>query len=168
MGKVIKFLVILCMLVILFIPASFSNAAASGPVLSHICVPEGSTEMIAEVVWPGAPSIPANAPGSLSATTGDQTFTIDLTFDRMTGPTAHWQGVVPSGYTGDFVINSGWVLDPSHTVQNLPMSFKFGAECVPTAVGLTSISARSQTTSPLMLIWVIVLTAFGLVLVKRH
>jgi hypothetical protein len=168
MARAIKFIIILGFLIILVAPNAFPAAASSGPVLSHACVLTGSTDTIALVVWPGAPSGLPGSVGSLTASGTSGTFTIPLTYVSTTGKASKWQGVVPSGYTGSLTITSGWVLDASHTVQNLPFTFVYGASCTPTAVELKSVSAHSQSASPFLLVGTVVLMALGLVVVKRH
>jgi hypothetical protein len=167
MIKAFRLSIILCLLIVLLIPASFSYAAESGPRISHICVPTGSDDTIALVVWPGAPAVPADAPGSLTISWSGGTFDIPLTYDHTSGTAAKWMGVVPSGYTGTLVVIAGWVLDPQYTIQNLPFTFEYGKPCTPTAVELQSLSARSQSASPFILVWALFLTALGLVVVKR-
>lgn len=151
MVKGIKFIIILCLFVLLLTPNLSPEAAASGPRISHVCVLTGSQDTIALVVWPGAPSGLSGSVGSLSVSWSGGTFTIPLAYDRTNGTAAKWQGVVPSGYTGSLVITSAWVLAPGDTVQNLPFSFVYGKSCTPTAVELNSISAYSQNQSPLFL-----------------
>jgi hypothetical protein len=169
MLKAIKFTVILCLFLVLFVPNLSPEAAASGPRISHVCVDTGSPNTIVLVVWPGAPGGLTGAIGSLSVSSSSGTFTIPLVYDHTNGTAAKWFGVVPSGsYTGNLVITSGWVLDPSDTVQNLPFTFQFGKSCNPTAVTLNSLSAASQNRSPVMLDLTLVLMAVGLIVIKRH
>jgi hypothetical protein len=168
MARAIKFIIILGFLLILVAPNTFPAAASSGPTISHVCVLTKSEDMIALVVWPGAPSGLTGSVGSLTVSWSGGTFTIPLTYVSTTGAASKWQGVVPSGYTGSLVITSGWVLDESDTVHNAPFTFVYGASCTPTAVELKGISAHTQSSSPLILVGTVVLMALGLVVVKRH
>jgi hypothetical protein len=168
MIKTIRLTAIFILLIAILIPTSLTLATDSGPRISHVCVSAGSVDTIAMVVWPGAPSVPPDAPGSLSVSWSGGTFTIPLTYDHTSGTAAKWTGVVPSGtYTGSLVITSGWVLDPSDIVENVPFTFVYGAPCSPTAVELNSISARSESSSPLIMVGLVFLTALGLVVVRR-
>ena len=172
MIKAIKLSVVLGLLIVLLIPTSFPQACDSGPRVSHVCVPTGSQQTIALVVWPGAPHIPANATGSLTVSWSGGTFSVPLTYVHTNGITAKWTGVVPSEVSGSkisgsMVVTAGWVLGTSHTIENLPYTFEFGKLCTPTAVELNSLSASSQNHSPIPLALTLVLMAVGLVVVKR-
>ncbi len=169
MFKAIKLIALLSLLVILLIPSTISDAAASGPRISHVCVADGETVTTALVVWPGAPYIPSGAKGSLTIQSGDQTFDVPLSYVGTFGTTAKFSGTLPSGYSGTMVIISGWVLDKSNTVQNLPYSFEYGKPCTPTAVVVQSMSAASQPSRATPLAWgALALAAMGLIVIKRH
>ncbi len=169
MIKAIKLSAIFFMLVVLLVPTAFASAADSGPRISHVCVETGSTNTIALVVWPGAPSGVEGSKGQLTVTWSGGTFPVDLTYYRTDGTAAKWIGVVvlPAGVSGTLTITAGWVVDKSNTIQNLPFTFVYGKQCTPTAVTLNSLSARSVSTTPLVLAAASVLVALGLIVVKR-
>lgn len=174
MSKSFKFIIILSLLAVLLVPSSFSLAATDTghPVISHICVAASSTDMVALVVWPDATVPVVGTTGELvvSGGTPDPT-TIDLTYLGTFGTASKWTGVVPSDLAAagtSLTVTSGWVVDSSHPVENLPWTFKMGQKCDPTAVTLSTISAHSQSASPVVLVWTVFVTALGLVFAKRH
>lgn len=175
MSKSFKFIIILSLLAVLLVPSSFALASVDTghPVVSHICVAAGSTNMLALVVWPGAPGNLTGTVGQLTIGDGINTWTVDLTYAGTFGTAAKWSGDVtlPVAMGTNLVVVSGWVVDkynPDDQVQNLPWPFKYGQSCTPTAVTLSTISAHSQSASPLVLVWTVFATALGLVFARRH